>query len=129
MPLVKVSRRVGFSAAENQLVLDAVHEALVEGFKIPDGDRHQQLLELDAAHFEIPSERGPGFTLVEITAFPGRSSETKRKLYQALARRCAAAGVPPRDLFVVLIEPPLESWCPRDGVSSADRKPGFPLDV
>jgi len=129
MPLVRVSRRVGFSTAENRLLLDAVHAALVEGFKIPDGDRHQQLLELDAAHFEIPRERGPGYTLVEITAFPGRSVEAKRRLYQALARRCAAAGVPPRDLFVVILEPPLESWSPRDGVPSADHRPGFALDV
>jgi phenylpyruvate tautomerase PptA (4-oxalocrotonate tautomerase family) len=129
MPLVKISRRVGSSAAENQALLDAVHEALVEGFKIPDSDRHQQLVELDAAHFEIPRERGAGYTLVEITAFPGRSVEAKRGLYQALARRCAAAGVPPQDLFVVLIEPPLENWSPRDGVSSADRRPGFKLEV
>ena len=129
MPLVRVSRRLGSSATENRRVLDAVHEALVEGFKIPDSDRHQQLLELDAAHFEIPAGRGPGFTLVEITAYPGRSAEAKRALYQALARRFEAAGVPARDLFVVLLEPPLENWSPSDGVSSADRKPGFKLDV
>jgi phenylpyruvate tautomerase PptA (4-oxalocrotonate tautomerase family) len=129
MPLVKVTRRQGCSAAENQRVLDAVHEALVEAFKIPAGDRHQQLLELDAAHFEIPAERGPRYALVEITAFPGRSVEAKRALYQAMARRCEAAGVPPRDLFVVILEPPLENWSPRDGVSSADHKPSFKLDV
>ena len=129
MPLVKVSRRAGFPAAENQRLLDAVHEALVEAFKIPAGDCLQQLLELDAAHFEIPEERGAAFTLVEIAAFSGRSGEAKRALYQALARRCEAAGVPARDLFVVLFEPPLENWSPRDGLSSADRKPGFKLDV
>jgi len=129
MPLVKVSRRVGFSAAENRRLLDAVHEALVEAFKIPDRDRLQRLVELDAAHFEIPAERGPAFTLIEITAFPGRSIEAKRALYHTLAERCEAAGVPPRDLFVVLVEPPLENWSPRDGVSSADRQPGFKLDV
>jgi phenylpyruvate tautomerase PptA (4-oxalocrotonate tautomerase family) len=129
MPLVRVSRRQGFTAAENQRLLGAVHAALVEAFKIPETDRHQQLLELDAAHFEIPPERGLAYTLVEITAFPGRSLAAKRVLYQALARRCEAAGVPPRDLFVVLLEPPLESWSPRDGVASVDRMPGFKLDV
>lgn len=129
MPLVKISRRVGSSAAENRRLLDAIHEAVVEAFKIPEGDRHQQLLELDRDHFEIPPERGPAYTLIEITAFPGRSLEAKRALYSALARRCEAVGVPRRDLFVVLLEPPLESWSPRDGISSVDRKPGFKLDV
>ncbi len=129
MPLVKISRRAGFPLAENRRLLDAVHASLVEAFKIPEGDRHQQLLELDADHFEVPAGRGPAFTLIEITAFPGRSLEAKRALYHTLARRCEAAGLPPGDLFVVLVEPPLESWSPRDGISSADRKPGFKLDV
>ena len=129
MPLVRVSRRTGFTAAENQRVLDAVHAALVEAFKIPDGDRHQQLLELDAAHFEMPQGRGPAYTLVEISAYPGRSLATKRKLFTELARRCEAAGVPPQDLFVVLLTPPLENWSPRNGVSSADSQPSFALDV
>lgn len=110
-------------------MLDAIHRALVTAFKIPERDRQQQLIELDPAHFEVPADRGPGFTLIEISAFPGRSLEAKRTLYQELAAGCQAAGVPPGDLFVVLNEPPLENWSPRDGVSSAERKPGFKLDV
>lgn len=129
MPLVRISRRAGRPAAENLALLDAVHDALVEAFKIPDGDRHQQLLELPPDRFEIPAGRGPAFTLVEITAFPGRSAGAKRALYQAMARRFEAAGVSPADQFVVILEPPLENWSPRNGVSSADAKPGFKLDV
>jgi hypothetical protein len=96
MPLVKVSRRVGHSPAENRRLLGAIHEALVEAFKIPAGDRLQQLLELDAAHFEIPAERGPAFTLVEIIGrrvrrHPGAAP---RKLEPA--RRCLVGGPPAR---------------------------------
>ncbi|MES1207644.1 MAG: tautomerase family protein [Pseudomonadota bacterium] len=129
MPLVRVSRRRGRPAAENQALLDAVHDALVEAFKIPDRDRHQQLLELPPEHFEIPTGRSEAFTLVEITAFPGRSRDAKRALFQAMARRFESAGVSPADQFVVLLEPPLENWSPRNGVSSADAQPAFKLDV
>jgi phenylpyruvate tautomerase PptA (4-oxalocrotonate tautomerase family) len=129
MPLVRISRRIGRSPVENKHLLDAVHEALIEAFRIPESDRLQQLLELDAAHFEIPADRSEAFTLVEITAYPGRSADAKRTLYQALARRCEAVGIAPRDLFVVIGEPSLENWSARDGVSSADAKPGFKLDV
>ena len=129
MPLVRITRRKGRPADENRRLMDAVHAALIDGFKIPDADRHQALIELDAASFEITADRTPAFTLVEITAFPGRSVEAKRKLYQSLARRFEAAGVSPSDLFVVLTEPPLENWSPRNGVSSLDAKPGFKLDV
>src|SRR3954469_10870672 len=99
MPLVRLSRRTGRPAAENKGLLDAVHAALVEAFKIPERDRHQQLLQLDADGFEIPEGRSEAFTLVEITAFPGRSPAAKRALYQAIARRCHEVGVAPADLF------------------------------
>jgi phenylpyruvate tautomerase PptA (4-oxalocrotonate tautomerase family) len=124
-----MSRRAGRPATENKGLLDAVHDALVEAFKIPQKDRHQQLIELDAAHFEIPADRGAAFTVVEITAYPGRSTDAKRALYQELARRFEAVGIAPGDLFVVINDPPLENWSPRDGVSAADVKPAFKLDV
>ena len=129
MPLVRLSRLAGRSATENRSLLDAAHNALVEAFRIPQHDRHQQLIELDSDHFEIPADRGDAFTLVEITAYPGRSAAAKRALYQALARRFEDVGIAPRDLFVVINEPPLENWSVRDGVSSADVKPSFKLDV
>jgi len=57
------------------------------------------------------------------------STAAKRKLYQSLAQRFEAAGVSAGDLFVVITEPPLDNWSPRNGVSSADVKPSFKLDV
>ena len=129
MPLVRVNRRAGRPPHENSRLLDAVHAALVESFRIPDADRHQILQEHDAAAFEITADRTEAFTLVEIVAFPGRSVAAKRTLYQSLARRFEAAGVSPKDLFVIITEPPLENWSPRNGESSADVKPAFKLDV
>jgi len=129
MPLVRLNRRAGRPAEENRRLLDAVHAALVEAFHIPDADRLEILFEHEASAFEWPADRSPAFTLVEVVAFPGRSIEAKRKLYQSLASHFEAAGVSPGDLFVVITEPPLENWSPRNGVSSADVKPSFKLDV
>ena len=129
MPLVRLNRRAGRPAGENRRLLDAVHDGLVEAFKIPDADRHQILVEHAAAAFEITADRTEAFTLVEIIAYPGRSVGAKRTLFQAIARRFEAAGVSPSDLFVLITEPPLENWSPRNGVSSADVKPAFKLDV
>ena len=129
MPLVKVYRRTGRAPEENRLILQAIHDALVEAFKIPDHDRNHLLFQQGEASFEIPPERTAAYTLVEIAAFPGRSAEAKRALYAGLARRLEAIGIPPGDLFVILTEPPLENWSVRNGVSSADVKPAFKLDV
>jgi phenylpyruvate tautomerase PptA (4-oxalocrotonate tautomerase family) len=129
MPLVKVYRRAGRGAEENAKLLEAIHGALVEAFKIPDHDRNHLLFEQDAAHFEFPPGRTSAFALVEIVAFPGRSVDAKRALYASLARRFEALGIAPADLFVILTEPPLENWSVRDGLSSADAKPNFKLNV
>ena len=129
MPLVRLNRRAGRPAEENRRLLDAVHAALVEAFQIPDADRHQILVEHAATAFEVAGDRTQAFTLVEIVAFPGRSVAAKRKLYKSLASRFEAVGVGAGDLFIVLTEPPIENWSPRDGVSSADVRPSFKLDV
>lgn len=129
MPLVKVNRRQGRPAAESQQVMEAVHAALVEAFKIPEHDRTHLLFEHDAAHFVMPPDRSDAFTLVEIAAFPGRSDEAKRALYKGLATRLEGIGIAPADVFVILSEPPLIDWSVRNGLSSADTRPAFKLEV
>lgn len=127
MPIVHVHVAAGRSPAARKSLLDGVHAALVEAFKIPESDRNQILHEHASEHFE--SRHGAGFTLVEATVFPGRSSEAKRLLFAAIARNLAAAGVDPAKLVVVLHEPPLESWGVRGGKPASEVALGFKLDV
>ena len=129
MPLVRIEIREGRSPGEKQRLLDAVHDALVDAFRIPDHDRTQRLIELDAAAFEIDPSHGERFTLVEITAFPGRSDDAKRALFAAITRNLVALGIPADDVMVVLHEPPLGNWGLRGGRSAADVDLGFELDV
>jgi phenylpyruvate tautomerase PptA (4-oxalocrotonate tautomerase family) len=129
MPIVKIYRHQGHPNDENRQIVAAVHAALVGAFKIPDHDRNHLLFELDAAHLEIPPDRSGAYTLIEITAFPGRTTEAKRALYAGIVERLSALGVPPADVFVVLSEPPLENWSVRNGLASIDAKPSFKLNV
>jgi phenylpyruvate tautomerase PptA (4-oxalocrotonate tautomerase family) len=128
MPIVHVHVRAGRPADERRAILDGVHAALVEAFRIPDHDRHQLLHE--HAPEDHDSARGPDFTLVEVTAFPGRSAEAKRTLYRAIVRNLERApGIRPEAVMIVLHEPPMESWGIRGGQSGADVKLGFKIDV
>jgi phenylpyruvate tautomerase PptA (4-oxalocrotonate tautomerase family) len=128
MPLVHVHVAAGRSPAAKKALLDGVHAALVEAFRIPEGDRNQILHEHAPEHFE--SRHGAGFTLVEATVFPGRSNEAKRLLFAAIARNlAAAAGVDPAKLLIVLHEPPLECWGVRGGKPASEVSLGFKLDV
>src|ERR687898_1970217 len=129
MPLVRIEIVKGRSLEERQQLFQAVHDALVEAFRIPDDDRTQRIVEHDPDNFEIPPGSSDRYTLIEITAFPGRSAEAKRNLYRALVQRLGEIAIDPMDVSVVILEPRLESWGVRGGRSAADVDLGFSLDV
>jgi phenylpyruvate tautomerase PptA (4-oxalocrotonate tautomerase family) len=128
MPIIHVHLRAGRPAAEKKAILDGVHAAFVETFRIPESDRNQLLHEHAPGHLE--SEHGPDFTLIEATVFPGRSLEAKQRLYAALVRNLErAAGIPPRAVLTVLHAPPLDDWGIRGGQAASTVKLGFKVDV
>ncbi len=127
MPLVHVHLRAGRSGAEKKAILDGIHAALVEAFRIPEHDRNQLVHEYPDADFE--AHRGPGAVFVELVVFPGRSADAKRKLYAAIAANLGQAGVDPQQTLVVLHEPPLTNWGIRGGKAATDVRIGFALDV
>jgi phenylpyruvate tautomerase PptA (4-oxalocrotonate tautomerase family) len=128
MPIVHVHVARGRSSADRKAILDGIHAALVEAFRIPDHDRHQILHEHDLDHFD--SAKGSAFTIIEMTVFPGRSADAKRQLYAAIVRNLdSAPGIPPDRVLVVLNEPPLSDWGIRGGKAATDVQIGFRLDV
>ena len=129
MPLVKIEARKGLSPELRRELLDAVHVALVEAFKIPDRDRHQRFVEYAPEDFEIPGGKGERFTIVEIDAFAGRSLDAKRALYQSIAARFESLGIPALDVMIVLREIPAENWGLRGGRAACDLDLGFDVKV
>ncbi len=129
MPFVRIELVTGKTPEFKQAVLDEVHAALVDAFRIPDHDRTQRLFELERSAFEFPAERRPDPVLIEITCFTGRSVEAKRLLYRRLAERLAVRpGVEARNVCVVLKEVPRENW--GFGGTAADQLDlGFKVEV
>jgi phenylpyruvate tautomerase PptA (4-oxalocrotonate tautomerase family) len=129
MPLVRIEILEGHSAAHKKALLDGVHSALVECFRIPQDDRCQRLHELPPERFERPPTRSVRFTSVELTVFEGRSLEAKRRLYAAIVANLQRdPGIDPADVMIVLHEPPLEDWGIR-GEAACDLDLGFKVDV
>ena len=129
MPIVRVEICEGKSPAHKQAILDGVHAALVEAFKIPDSDRTHLLFELPPSCFEAAGKSGNA-TMVTITAFAGRSREAKKRLYRGIADRLAASpGITGNDLMIVLLEPPLEDWGIRGGKPADEADIGFKVNV
>jgi phenylpyruvate tautomerase PptA (4-oxalocrotonate tautomerase family) len=129
MPTVTLEARRGVPPQLKRQLLDAVHDALVSAFKIPDHDRTQRFVEHDAADFDIPPGRGERYTLVTISAFAGRSLDAKRALYRTIVERFEAHGVPRTDVMILLHEEPRENWGLRGGVAGTDIDLGFEIKV
>ncbi|HTA19198.1 MAG TPA: tautomerase family protein [Polyangia bacterium] len=129
MPVVTIDTRRGLPPTLKRGLLDAVHEALVACFKVPDYDRAQRIVEHAPEDFDVPTGRGERFTIVTIAAFSGRSLDAKRSLYKTIADRFEALGVPRLDVFIVLQEIPTENWGLRGGVAGSDVALGFKVDV
>jgi phenylpyruvate tautomerase PptA (4-oxalocrotonate tautomerase family) len=129
MPLVRIEILNGRPASERKRLLEAVHDALVEAFEIPKDDRTQRLIEHDPENFEIPPGHSENYTLVEITAFPGRSANAKRNLYQAIVRNLGGFGIPADDILIFLVEPAMENWGIRGGQPASEVELGFRVDI
>jgi phenylpyruvate tautomerase PptA (4-oxalocrotonate tautomerase family) len=127
MPLVHVHLARGRTAAQRLAILDGVHAALVEAFRIPADDRNQILHQHDPEDFQ--ARRGPGAVFVEVTAFPGRSPAAKKALFAAVVRNLAAAGIAPTAVLTVIHEPPLECWGIRGGLPASEVDLGFSTKV
>lgn len=130
MPLVKVEILKGKTQEYKKAILDGIHSALVEAFKIPDYDRMQRLYELEKDCFEISANNTEKITLIELTVFKGRSLEAKRNLYSAIVRNLAQSpGIDGKDIFIVINEQPLENWGVKAGLPASEVDFGFKIEV
>ncbi len=106
--------------------MDGIHSALVESFQIPGADRIQRLYEPEEDSFEIMAPKTKRFTLIEITAFKGRTLDAKKALYAATVRNLDnSPGIGGDDIIIVLHEPPLENWGVRGGRAASEVDLGF----
>jgi phenylpyruvate tautomerase PptA (4-oxalocrotonate tautomerase family) len=130
MPLVKIEIRKGYSPEYKKGILDGVHQALVDALGIPDSDRFQRIYELDKEYFECPPDRSQKVTMIQITMFPGRSFDAKKKLYQEIIQNLGEnPGIEGIDILIILLEPPMENWGIRGGQPASEVDLGFKIDV
>lgn len=124
MPIVTITLRAGRPAAEKRAIMDAVHAAAVNALGIADTSRNQRLVEIDPDYLFYPQGRTEQFLTVEIASFPGRSAEQKAALFEQIcANLQQAVAIDPRDVMILIHEPPLESWGINGRSASARRQP------
>lgn len=116
MPLVTITVQKPKSVAFKDMVLSAVHEALVAS-GVPATDRFQRVLELDAQDFrfdasypDLTSSRDENFVLIEILLSVGRSVKVKKQILQGIVGKLSAQGLDPELIMVCFKETMWENW-------------------
>ena len=115
MPLVRIDMQSGRDAVQVKKIADAIHNAIVEQYAIPERDRFQIINQLPegsiiAQDAGLGFERTSGVVMVQIFTQRGRTSNAKQLLYQAIAGKLARAGVAPEDVFIGYVENGAEDW-------------------
>jgi phenylpyruvate tautomerase PptA (4-oxalocrotonate tautomerase family) len=110
MPSTRMETRAGWINGRQRDIVEAVQRALVEGIAIPETDRCVRLIEYPEDSFIAPPDRGPAYSVIEISMFRGRSVAAKARLYAALQRELSAFGLGANDLKVIIHDEPFENW-------------------
>ncbi len=115
MPLLRFDLVEGRSPSELRTLLDATHDAMLEAFQVPPGDRYQIVHEHPATHMVV-EDTGLGIprtgkqVLLQVTTRP-RTRAMKEAFYRLLCeqlqKRC---GIAPSDVVVSLVTNTDDDW-------------------
>ncbi len=121
MPLQRIDLSTLRGPEVRSRIAEAVHRALVEAIAVPVDDRFQVVtahppgeLVFAPSYLSIPHQDP---VLVQVTLSRGRTTEQKQALYRRMAELIEAAGVPPNELVVSLVEAGREDWSFGNGIA------------
>jgi phenylpyruvate tautomerase PptA (4-oxalocrotonate tautomerase family) len=131
MPSVLIEIRRQYTAQQEIEIMDAVHAALCEAFKIKPDDKHVRLVVHEPHRFACPPsrEKPEAEVLISIDSFAGRSLDAKRKLYRTIVNNLEPLGIPRNHTMILLREIPTQNWGLSGGQAGCDIDLGFKVDV
>lgn len=132
MPLVHISLLKGKPKEYIRAISDGVHQALIEAYNVPPGDRFQLIHQHEAHEFVYDPDyldihRTDDVVFIHIVAGNWRDTAAKKALYKAIADRLVAnPGLRREDVQVVLSPNQRDEWSFGNGLASyvKDADPG-----
>ena len=131
MPSITIDIRKHYEPEVEAALMQAVHDVLVDAFKVSPVHRNVTLVVHEPHHFIGRTDCPAPECLTNISVFllPGRSTDAKRRFYAGLAERLEGFGIPRRCLLVKLHELPAPNFGVRGGQALCDLELGYPVDV
>lgn len=131
MPSVLIEVRQLYSVEQESAIMEAVHAALRDAFKIKPDDKNVRLIAHEPHRFICPPGKAKPevYTHISIDALAGRTLDAKRRLYQAIVNGLEPLGIPKDHTKILLREIPTSNWGVRGGQAACDIDLGFKIDV
>ena len=131
MPSVLIEIRKSYTPEQEIALMNAVHLALQEAFKILPDDKNVRLIVHEPHRFVYPPGKTQPdlYTHISIDCFAGRSLEAKRNLYRTIVQNLEAFGIPKDHIKILLREISRENWGIRGGQAGCDVELGFKIEV
>jgi 4-oxalocrotonate tautomerase len=123
MPLVRISVSPDVSLPQLRAIGDAVHEAMVQTFNVPQPDKFQVLTRHGAGELVCTPEflgvvHSARVAFVQITCAEGRTLEVKKALYAKIVALVEGTGaLLAADVVINLLEVKRENWSFGNGVA------------
>jgi phenylpyruvate tautomerase PptA (4-oxalocrotonate tautomerase family) len=90
---------------------EVIHSCVVDALKYPEDKRAHRFFPLEPEDFFAPAGRSERYTIIEISMFEGRTTETKKRLLRLLYERIGQAlGISAQDVEITLFETPKANW-------------------
>lgn len=137
MPIVSIDIRNSFTKEEEITLMRSVYSALKEVFQLSDDAINIRLFVHEPHRFAISPTKNKSetymhpelYTVISIDCFPGRTTDTKRRLYRRLAENLETCGIPPDHIKIVLRESNQENWGILGGQAGCDVDVGYKIEV
>lgn len=131
MPSARIEIRHAYTPQQESALMQAVHDAIVEAFRVSPVHRNVTLVVHEPHRFvgrtDCPDP--DRLTNIDLFVLPGRSLEAKRRLYRGLVLRLQDFGIPPECVLMRLHELPAQNFGVRGGQALCDVELGYPVEV
>lgn len=117
MPLVRINISQTASKEVVRTVSDVVYDAMITVANVPQHDKFQIITRHAADELVYPEEGylgvtySPQIVFIQVTWNAGRSTDTKKAFYQAVAEGIhSKAGIRKEDVWISLVDVAREDW-------------------
>lgn len=90
---------------------DTIHSCLIDALGLPASKRFHRFFPMESEDFVYPDDRSGDYTIIEVSMFSGRSTETRKRLIRLLFERIEArVDIAPQDVEITIFESTAENW-------------------